>query len=121
MSIQEILEKFKASRHSTDFFLAIILVLVGLTSFCLGRLSIEERITDTDQNASIVQIDGNEHPTQDTKGVPGAYVASKSGSKYHLPWCTGAQQISEKNKIWFSSKAEAEAAGYTPAANCKGI
>lgn len=51
----------------------------------------------------------------------GQYVASKSGTKYHLPWCPGAKQMKEENKIWFDSKAAAEAAGYTPAANCKGI
>ncbi len=51
----------------------------------------------------------------------GQYVASKSGTKYHLPWCPGAKQMKEENKIYFSSKEEAEAAGYTPAANCKGI
>jgi hypothetical protein len=48
-------------------------------------------------------------------------VASKNGTKYHYPWCTGAKQISEKNLIKFSSIAEARAKGYTPASNCKGL
>jgi len=51
----------------------------------------------------------------------GQYVASKTGKSYHLPWCSGAKQIKESNKVYFSSKEEAEAAGYTPAKNCKGI
>ncbi len=51
----------------------------------------------------------------------GKYVASKKGTKYHLPWCGGAKQITEANKIWFVSKEDAEKAGYTPASNCKGI
>ena len=49
------------------------------------------------------------------------YVASKKGSKYHLPTCPGARTIAEGNKIWFATKEEAARAGYTPAANCKGI
>jgi hypothetical protein len=49
------------------------------------------------------------------------YVASKSGTKYHLPTCLGARSITEANKVWFSTKAEAEKAGYSPARNCKGI
>lgn len=49
------------------------------------------------------------------------YVGSKNSSKYHLPWCSGAARIVEENKVWFSSKEEAEQAGYAPAANCKGI
>ncbi|MHB8651805.1 MAG: hypothetical protein ACYC8S_01585 [Minisyncoccota bacterium] len=52
---------------------------------------------------------------------PGAVVASKTGTKYHLPGCAGAQKISETNKVWFASRADAEIAGYTPAANCKGL
>lgn len=51
----------------------------------------------------------------------GQYVASKKGSKYHLPWCPGAKAMSEENKIYFDSKEVAEAAGYAPAANCKGL
>jgi methylphosphotriester-DNA--protein-cysteine methyltransferase len=49
------------------------------------------------------------------------YVASKKGKKYHLPTCVGAKTISEANKVWFVTKADAEKAGYTPAGNCKGI
>jgi hypothetical protein len=51
----------------------------------------------------------------------GKYVASKTGSKFHLPTCAGARGISEANKVWFESREEAERAGYAPAANCKGI
>lgn len=51
----------------------------------------------------------------------GQYVASKTGKSYHLPWCPGAKQIKEENKVWFSSKEDAEAKGYKPAGNCPGI
>ena len=51
----------------------------------------------------------------------GQYVASKSGSKYYLPWCGGAKLIKDENKVWFATKADAEAAGYAPASNCKGL
>jgi hypothetical protein len=52
---------------------------------------------------------------------PGQVVASKNGTKYHLPTCPGAKQISDKNKITFNSAEEARAAGYSPASNCKGL
>jgi hypothetical protein len=55
------------------------------------------------------------------EGAKGMLVASKSGTKYHFPSCPGATQIAEKNKIWFNSYAEAQKAGYTAAANCKGL
>ena len=50
-----------------------------------------------------------------------SFVASVNGTKYHLSWCSGAQNIKEQNKITFSSRKEAEDAGYTPAANCPEI
>jgi hypothetical protein len=53
--------------------------------------------------------------------LAGKYAASKKGTKYYLPTCSGAKSISEANKIWFSTKEEAERAGYAPAATCKGI
>lgn len=55
-------------------------------------------------------------------GAPGqGFVASKNGTKYYLPSCGGAGRIKEENKVWFASKADAEASGYTPAANCPGL
>lgn len=55
-------------------------------------------------------------------GTPGhGYVASKSGSKYYLPTCSGVGRIKEENKVWYATKADAEASGLTPAANCPGI
>lgn len=55
--------------------------------------------------------------------LPGAgqVVASKTGTKYYLPWCGTVSRIKEENKVWFASKAEAEKAGYEPAKNCKGL
>lgn len=51
----------------------------------------------------------------------GEYVASKTGTKYYLPWCGGAKLIKDANKVWLATKADAEAAGYAPASNCKGL
>lgn len=51
----------------------------------------------------------------------GSFVASKSGTKYYLPTCSGAGRIQESNKVWFASREEAESAGYTKAANCPGL
>ncbi len=48
-------------------------------------------------------------------------IASKTGSKYHLPTCPGAKAITEGNRVVFNTIEEAEKAGYTPAANCPGL
>lgn len=134
VSIKEIVKKCKSffgSADNKDFFVIIIIILSSLASFGLGRLSkIEENkmpviIENAVSNsASVIMSDpssrgfGAVTPLAQTGG---GYVASKNGAKYYLPWCGGAQKISEKNKITFSSKEEAAKAGYAPAANCKGI
>lgn len=51
----------------------------------------------------------------------GTYMASKNGTKYYLPTCGSAKRIKAENRVWFATKAEAEAAGYGPAANCPGL
>ncbi len=51
----------------------------------------------------------------------GLLVGSVNGSKYHYPWCGGAQRIKEGNKIWFASIEEAKNRGYSPAGNCPGL
>ena len=43
----------------------------------------------------------------------GIIVASKSGTKYHWPWCSWAKKIKPENQVWFNSEAEAQKAGYT--------
>ncbi len=51
----------------------------------------------------------------------GEVVASRSGTKYYFPWCGTVKRIKEENKVWFASREAAEAAGYEPASNCKGM
>lgn len=71
--------------------------------------------TETDKNNTSGEVMGAS--TNSSELV----VASKNGTKYHYPWCAGAKQIADKNKITFNSFAEARASGYTPASNCKGL
>ncbi len=135
-----------------DLFSALLMLLIGVISFGLGRLSVQSHgevqavtphILENGMSASVEQADVQApapaetrettvgtsspkiHTATSTPKVATTsekkYVASKNGTKYHLPWCSGAARIAEKNKIWFSSKEEAAAAGYAPASNCKGI
>lgn len=121
MNIAEIGRQSKAlfDRVPKDALIVLIVLLFSTASFGLGVIAGREE--GPGQGFAI------EYPPQTsstpTISVPeGAqYLASKNGTRYHLPWCSGAKSINEANRVWFSTKAEAEAAGYTPAANCKGI
>ena len=132
MSIQELSARIKGFFGNTDVLLSTLIITVALASYGLGRYSVWEGnsassvTTSTPLEPAVVLVPPAAAPTS-TAATPavgaaaGAYVASKSGTKYHLPWCGSAKQIKEENKIWFATKEEAEKAGYTPAANCPGI
>jgi len=139
VSIQEVGQRIKGFALGERAALSILLVLVAAASFMLGRLSSDGsgRNVVGDTKAALVvsttlppQVVSNEVATtskevgvagESSAKVQGAYVASRKGTKYHLPWCSGARTISEENKLWFTTKEEAEAAGFTPAKNCKGL
>ena len=132
--------EFVNSDKGRDFLIVLLIVLVGLASFGLGRLSAQEYQTQSalkieerelratafgarSETASATPVDTTPQ-SADTPATPypdGKYVASKHGSAYHFPWCPGAKRISDKNLIWFASSIEAEQAGYRKAANCQGL
>ncbi|MEK9166305.1 MAG: Ada metal-binding domain-containing protein [Patescibacteria group bacterium] len=121
--------------RENELFLAAVIILLALASFGLGRLSALKSekfpiqfIEPQNQEAAVASVLGNLTPKSEAAGEAGKghlgeklYVASKNSSVYHFPWCSGAQRIKETNKIYFSSREEAEKAGYRPAANCEGL
>jgi hypothetical protein len=121
MSIQETAQKIKVFLRfpPTDLIIVAIIVLVGVAGFGLGRLSKIEEVKVPITITSVTQELASVGSALPEGG--GEVVASKNGTKYHFPWCAGAQQIAEKNKVIFASIQEAKNAGYTPASNCKGL
>lgn len=100
-------------------FLSLVLILVSVLSFGIGRLTGQGSSTPVkvefdqslDQQASAVTAYRPAAPD-------GTVIASKNGSKYYYPSCSGAKRISEANKVTFPNKTAAEAAGLALAANC---
>ena len=141
--------KLRDLRESTEtalavdrIFYSLLIIVVGLLAFWLGRASVPDAslgVSVRDQGLTesplpmVADIaienqepeDGPNQPLANQENPEAAalkkFVASKNSTKYHLSWCGGAKQIKEETKVWFSSKAEAEATGRTPAANCPGI
>lgn len=94
----------------------LIVLLVALASFGLGRLSVLETVRPP---ISIMNAPALAEPRGMHTG--GLIVASRTGGAYHFPWCASAANIAPQNKIWFASEEKARAAGYSPAKNCKGL
>lgn len=49
----------------------------------------------------------------------GKIVANQNSGIYHWPGCSGYSRVAAQNRILFDSRAQAEAAGYRPARNCR--
>lgn len=125
ISINERFKKIKT--YEADLIISATIILVAFLGFGLGRLSKIEENKAPISIENIENIDASVIETLETplgNSIPksnGKIVASKSGTKYHFPWCSGALRIKDDNKIWFFSEDEAKKAGYTPATNCKGL
>jgi len=145
MSIKDFLQKIKLSlgnikdgtysqekgfKIKDDLYIIAILILVGFASFGLGKISNYEKdktpisILKTREAmiATVMESQTSTNSAQDTsKRTNVIVVASKSGTKYYYPWCTGVNRIKEENKVWFNSIESAKGAGLTPASGCTGL
>lgn len=134
MSLADYLNKIKRWRESGDQI--VLILLIGLSAglgYGLGRLS-EAKQTVAPLEISGVPVARLEKPAPlsanqisasqagEASGITTKrYVASKNGTKYYLPSCSGANRIKEENKVWFASVEEARARGLEPASGCKGL
>jgi hypothetical protein len=133
------LEKLKSWLIDDTVFYTVLLILIAIASFGLGRQSVavsttpvvqtESRVTEREVE-TVVPTSTSSPTTPNSSPEPlvptpnlqsAAVIGSRSGTKYHLPTCPGAKQIKPENVITFATIAAAEAAGYTPAANCPGL
>jgi hypothetical protein len=99
-----------------DWGLFSLILVATLASFGLGRVS---ALIEAKPVVSVAQAASLKAPQTLVEG--GLIEASRSGSVYYYPWCSGALKIAPSNQRWFASVAAAKAAGCTPAKNCKGL
>jgi len=144
MSIKDFLEKIKlfiadkkdrfysqekGIKIKGDLYIVLIITLVGLASFGLGKISAYEKnkspisILKTKEYMLSTVLGGTDGlPTKtNSQSTTMEIVASKSGTKYYYSWCSGASRIKEENKVWFNTIEDAKAVGLTPASNCTGL
>ena len=118
------------SEKGKDILIVIIVILVGLGSFELGRLS-NERTTsgvkieypdqnsgpDNTQGASAAPSQNQDSLAVQTTGK--SFFASSKGSKYYTIGCSAGKTIKQENRVYFATGEEAEAAGYTLSGSCQ--
>ena len=107
--------------NRSDLFIAAIIFFTGLSGFGLGRLSVDIK---KNPPLFVVQPTSQESPETSSSGFDKTdkrVMASRNGTTYYYPSCSGAKRIKEENIIWFATKEAAASAGLKPAANCSGL
>lgn len=120
------IKEFLESGSGRSLFTILIIILVGLSSYGLGRLSKNVpkegiRIEYREPIAASVGGETGEVATKSLANIttPKTFFASVRGKKYYSIGCSGGKTIKQENKIYFSTKEEAEGAGYELSATCK--
>ena len=114
------------SDKGKDILVIIIIILVGLGSFELGRLSKNSpnngiKIEYTGQEANVIEsADQNLSNLQNPqKSISGNFFASNRGTKYYSISCGAGKTIKEENRIYFATSTEAQNAGYELSSSCR--
>lgn len=123
------IKHFLESEKGKDIIIIVIVILVGLVSFELGRLSsqsaksglkIEYGAQEANISSSIKSNTSNiSQNTDNLTNITGNYFASKNGKKYYGITCSAGKTIKQENRIYFSSSVEASNAGYELSSSCR--
>lgn len=144
----EKIKHFIQSDNGKDLLILLIIILVGLGSFQLGRLSksqikpnigidypdqtaqalkaIDKANTDKGQNTRLENTDtGSEAEIAKSYEYEGVnlegrnFFASSRGSKYYPFGCSAGKTIKQENRIYFDTEEQAKEKGYTKSSSCK--
>jgi hypothetical protein len=132
----EKIKHFAESEKGKDILVVLIVILVGLASFELGRLSKENASgglkieypgqeanviasSDIGSNMAISNANSNSNTPSSTNSAGKNFFASKKGKKYYSVDCSAGKTIKEENKVYFATGEEAEKAGYTLSSACQ--
>jgi hypothetical protein len=143
--IKSFINETLQSDKGKDILIVIIIILVGLGCFELGRLSkgndsggIKITTTPTDTSSNIDQgIQQSINPGvsqtanvlgaadlslqagfQNSNSIKKTFFASSKGKKYYTISCSAGKTIKQENRIYFTTGEEAEQAGYTLSSSC---
>lgn len=124
MSIPNLLNKIKSkiSIDNKTLLMIAVIVLVGFSSFMLGRLTEEGENDPILIENNTEKIDYNQEKSYNERSVMienKKFVASKNGTKYYSLGCSGASRIKPENQVWFKDREDAEKSGFTFSSTCK--
>ncbi|MFH1201012.1 MAG: Ada metal-binding domain-containing protein [bacterium] len=127
----EKIKQFIESEKGKDILIVIIVILVGLGSFELGRLSKEnsssgikikypsqEQVINQAGNVILATEAIKNNFSQNSNSAGKIFFASNRGSKYYTISCSAGKTIKQENRVYFTTGEEAQQAGYTLSSGC---
>ena len=125
----EKIKQFLESEKGKDVLIVFVVILVGLGSFELGRLSkggsssgikIEYPNQNEIQSANVISTTNNMSKTVlDITSTTKNFFASSKGNKYYSIGCSAGKTIKQENRIYFATGEEAQKAGYELSSSCQ--
>ncbi len=147
LAVSNRVKQFTKGDGGKNILTILIVILVGLGSFGLGRLSKDAQnagisIKYPDQEANVISsIEPSSKAITEasaltpqpqikapitkivTKGSTSSagkvFFASSKGTKYYSIGCSGGKTLKPENKIYFTTEAQAISAGYEKSSSCK--
>lgn len=126
MSIPNFIHKIKSKTglDKVTLLYLVVVVLVGVSSFGLGRISTEGNKTDSkdiviEDNTKIDKDNGTNLNLEADLSTEKRYVASKNGKMYYSLGCSGSKRIKPENEVWFKTREDAEKSGFVFSSTCK--
>lgn len=115
------MKKIKLLLQDDRVFYSVLLIVITITAFLLGRQSVlhdgVQPVSDRSQTAGVQMLQDAPAPVVNEVQAT-TVVASKNGTRYYYPDCAGVSRIRKENLVSFSSVEQAQAAGYSLATNC---
>ncbi len=110
------LNDFNITYYRTDEVGTIVSVTDGTYlkfSSSTGEIANETYIPAS-ENSSKSSFDTNDKTQPDKE----TYIGNKNSKIFHKPDCSGAKNMSDKNKVYFNSREKAVKDGYKPCGSC---
>ena len=118
------------SEQGKDILVILIVILVGLGSFELGRLSLANKSSPVkieyngeSQSANILTSLKSAEllatPISQKASSTKNFFASNKGTKYYPVGCGAGKTIKQENRVYFDTRELAEKAGYILSSSCK--
>lgn len=127
--LQDFWKNSKPFLEDEQYFTFSLIVLVSLSAFGLGRLSVLQ-VQDTQASLYMIHATGTKkaldisaevEEVKSLQQVPKiqAFVGSKSGTVYYPAGCSGINRIKVENRVYFETIEEAVAVGRTRSSQCR--